>query len=448
MSAGSRSLDFCGQPVELDLPTLGEEMHALIARLFPICRSITGNGVRETLRVAQGLAPVEIHEVHSGTPVLDWTVPHEWNVREAWIKAPNGEKVVDFAAHNLHLLQYSVPFRGRLSLAELEEHLHSLPEQPELIPYRTSYYREQWGFCLPHRLRQSLTEGEYEVRVDTTLEDGSLTYGELLLPGASPAEVLLSCHVCHPSLANDNLSGLVVMLGLARELARLPRRLSYRFLFIPGTIGSITWLARNREILHRVEHGLVASNLGDGGAFHYKRSRAGNAAIDRAVALVLRDSGREHHLLDFVPFGYDERQYNSPGFALPVGLLSRTPWGQYPEYHTSADNPSFVPPQALADSLALYLEVMAALETNGRFLNLSPYGEPQLGRRGLYGTIGGAAAKEREVTLLWVLNLADGKHSLLDVAERSGLPLTRVAAASRELEATGLLRRLEPEETP
>ncbi|MFY9821459.1 MAG: DUF4910 domain-containing protein [Thermoanaerobaculia bacterium] len=424
-------------------------MHAFIAEAFPLCRSITGDGVRRILaRIAERI-PLDVHEVPTGTQVFDWTVPREWNVRDAWIKDPSGRKVVDFQESNLHLLNYSVPVHARMPLSELWPHLFTLPFKPELIPYRTSYYKEEWGFCLAHRQLEALPEGEYEVFVDSTLADGSLTYGECFLPGEDDREVLLSTHVCHPSLANDNLSGIAVMTWLARELAARPqRRYGYRFLFIPGTIGSITWLARNEERASRIAHGLVAANLGDPGCFYYKRSRRGNAEIDRAVTTVLGASGEPFGVEDFVPFGYDERQYCSPGFDLPVGSLTRTPWGRYPEYHTSADDLDFVQPTALAGSLRTYLDVVDVLEGNRRYLNLNPQCEPQLGRRGLYRSIGGNtgddAGRTRELALLWVLNQSDGYHSLLDIAERSGLGFAALREAADALLAADLLREAEP----
>jgi aminopeptidase-like protein len=334
---------------------------------------------------------------------------------------------------------YSTPVRRRMPLAELAPHLHSLPEQPELTPYRTSYYREDWGFCLPHRLRESLVEGEYEVVIDATLADGHLTYGEAFLPGAEASEVLLSCHVCHPALANDNLSGLVVATELMRLLAPVTRRAGVRLLLVPGTIGSLVWLSRNEPLLDRVAGGLVMANLGDRGHFHYKRSRRGNALIDRAVPVALAGLGEGFAVEDFVPFGYDERQYCSPGFDLPVGSLTRTPWGRYPEYHTSADDSDFVRPEQLAGALRAYLEVLRVLDANARYLNLSPKGEPQLGRRGLYRAVGGGGAREREMATLWVLNLSDGAHDLLAIAERSKLPFAAVRGAAESLLAAGLL---------
>lgn len=424
-----------------DASAVGAQMHALMAELYPICRSITGEGVRRTLRRLQAEIPLEIREVATGTPVFDWTVPREWTIREAWIKGPDGERIVDFADHTLHVLNYSVPVQGRFDREELLEHLYSLPEHPDWIPYRTSYYKEAWGFCLPHRQLEALPAGEYEVFIDAEHTDGSLSYGELILPGEREDEVLISCHSCHPSLANDNLSGMMVATFLARALADLPRRYSYRFLFIPGTIGSIAWLAQHEEEAWNIRHGLVAANLGDSGAFHYKRSRRGDAEIDRLVEQVLRNNGMPFEVEDFSPFGYDERQYCSPGFDLPVGSLTRTPWGRYPEYHTSADDLEFVRPVALGESLQLYLDVIEALELNRRFLNLNPKCEPQLGRRGLYRAVGGEdRGRERELALLWVLNYSDGKKSLLDIAERSGLPLPRLAAAAADLVAADLLR--------
>ena len=424
--------------------TVGEELYKLVAELYPICRSITGDGVRRTLEIVEReLGGLAVSEVPTGTQVLDWTVPREWNVRDAWVADAAGRRVIDFQASNLHLVSYSVPVRATIGLAELREHLFTLPDQPDWVPYRTSYYAERWGFCASQRLVDSLPEGDYEVCVDSTLADGHLTYGEHLVEGQTQDEVLISCHVCHPSLANDNLSGIAVASHLARLLAKGPRpRYSYRFLFIPGTIGSITWLARNQDNLDRVRHGLVLSGVGDPGGFTYKRSRRGDTEIDRAVAHVLGRSGRDHQLVDFSPYGYDERQYCSPGFNLPVGRLGRTPFATYPQYHTSADDMDFVGPAQLQESLQVCQEIVEVLEGNRRYLNLFPKGEPQLGRRGLYGSIGGRSdAEERQMAMLWVLNLSDGDHSLLDVAERADLPFAQVADVAAVLEEAGLLSR-------
>ena len=419
---------------------LGREMHELVAELYPVCRSITGDGLRATLRRLQRVAPLEIREVPTGTRVLDWTIPREWNVRDAWVADASGRRVIDFRASNLHLVNYSVPVRVRLPLSELRPRLHALPEHPDWIPYRTSYYKEDWGFCLSQRALDALPDGEYEAVVDSTLEDGSLSYGELLLPGREAGEVLLSAHACHPSLANDNLSGLALTATIARLLAGVERRWSYRFLFVPGTIGSIAWLAANPDARQRVRHGLVVACVGDAGSIHYKRSRRGNAEIDRAAEHVVARATPPGSVHDFSPYGYDERQYGSPGFDLPVGSLTRTPHGQYPEYHTSADEPAFVRAESLADSLAAYLDVIAILEGNARYRNLQPYGEPQLGRRGLYGAMGGYADPGRlQMAMLWVLNQSDGGPTLLDVAERSNLPFEVIRAAADALLQNGLL---------
>ncbi|KOT96069.1 DUF4910 domain-containing protein [Streptomyces ardesiacus] len=418
-----------------------EEMYALVERMYPLCRSITGDGVRATLRIVDEYIPLHVHEVPTGTQVLDWTVPKEWNVRDAYVADAAGRRVVDFAASSLHVLGYSVPVSATMSLAELREHLHTLPEQPSLVPYRTSYYEERWGFCLAQRTLDAMAEGDYEVRIDSTLADGHLTYAEHVVPGRVPDEVLVSCHVCHPSLANDNLAGIAVAVFLARALAEQNPYYTYRFVFAPGTIGAITWLARNRERVERVKHGLVLACAGDPGDLTYKQSRRGDAEIDRVLRHVLDASGRPHRITEFTPYGYDERQYCSPGFDLGVGSLTRTPYAGYPEYHTSADDLDFVSPAAMADTLAVCREAFSLLDRNRRYVNLSPYGEPQLGRRGLYGSLGGRSdAKEAQMAMLWVLSLSDGTHALLDVAERSGLPFDTVAAAADALHGAGLIK--------
>jgi len=427
MSRGSDLLH--AQPVEV-----GPAMMALIAELFPIGRSITGDGLRQTLSILRRSIPLAIHEVPSGTPVLDWTVPPEWNVRDAHVANSCGERVIDIRESTLHLVGYSEPVRARLSLAELRPHLHTLPDHPDWIPYRTSYYSAGWGFCLRHRDYLALPDDEYEVVIDSSLTDGYLSYGELYLAGEETDEVLLTAHACHPSLANDNLSGIAVLASLARALQSAPRRLSYRILFIPGTIGAITWLARNRDRVARIRHGLVLAGVGDRGAKSYKKSRRGDTAIDRAVCHVLRTGGAAHRILDFSPYGYDERQFCSPGFDLPVGRFSRSEHGTYPEYHTSADDMSFVSATSLADSYATLVAVLSMLEGDAAFVNQCPYGEPQLGRRGLYGGTG-----EERMARLWVLNQSDGQHSLLDIAERSGLAFAAIREAATALAEAGLL---------
>ena len=413
-------------------------MLELMRELYPIPRSLTGDGVRKTLARLSEELPLEITEVPTGTQVFDWAVPKEWNVDEAWIAAPDGTRVVDFADSSLHLLGYSVPVRTRLSLVELRERVFTHAENPDWIPYRTSYYSENWGFCLSQRQLESLPEGDYDVCIASRLEDGHVTYGEVLVPGDTTDEFLLSTYVCHPALCNDNLSGPVVLAALGKELAGRRLRYSYRLLFSPATIGPLCWLSRNPDALERIKHGLVASCLGDPGGMTYKRSRRQNAEIDRAVEIVLRDSGREHSILDWFPYGGDERQFNSPGFDRPVGALSRTPADKFPGYHSSGDNFDLVGGEWLEHSLATYVAVIEAVEANGTFVNTSPYGEPQLGKRGLYRSVGGGSSEEG--ALLWLLSLADGSVDLLAVAERSGLPFAAVREAADRLLAHDLLR--------
>jgi aminopeptidase-like protein len=428
-----------------DLGSAGAAMHELIEELYPICRSITGDGVRATLtRVGREIA-LDVSEVPTGTPVLDWTVPREWNIRDAWIKNAAGERVVDFRRCNLHVVSYSTPVRLTLTRGELDEHLHSLPGQPELIPYRTSYYSENWGFCVSENQRKLLTDDEYDVCIDSTLEDGHLTYAEHVVRGATEREVIVSCHVCHPSLCNDNLAGIAVATHLARWLRNRNLRYTYRFLFVPGTIGSISWLSRNPDTVTRIDHGLVLTCVGDPAGFTYKRSRRGDTLVDRAAAHVLAHRDESGKVIDFYPYGYDERQYCSPGFDLAVGCLMRSQHGTFPEYHTSADDPDFVRPDALSGTLDACLQIIDVLEHDGRYRNLSPKGEPQLGRRGLYRAVGGEAdAKSNEMALLWVLNQSDGDHSLLDIAERSGFEFARIRWAADALVEHDLLAPVAP----
>ena len=421
------------------LEEVGARLHAFAAELYPICRSITGPGIRQTLaRLAERL-PLDVVEVPSGAPVFDWTVPQEWTLREAWIKNAAGERVVDLARSSLHVVSYSTPVRAVLSLAELKKHLHTLPDRPAWIPYRTSYYAPSWGFCLSHDQLASLPDESYEVCIDSSLEDGHLCYGELLLPGASREEVLISVHICHPSLANDNLSGLTVAAALAGLLKGRNLRYSYRFLFLPGTIGAITWLAQNRATAPNICHGLVLTCIGDAAGFHYKKTRQGDAAIDRVMAHVLRHCAEPSALLDFSPYGYDERQYGSPGFNLPVGCLMRSVWGSFPEYHTSADNLDFIRPLQLARSLRLLVAAVHVLENDAVYMNQNPFCEPQLGKRDLYRSTGGGSIDEAIHARLWVLNLSDGAHSLLQIAERSGLPFAVIHEAAQLLAHAGLL---------
>jgi aminopeptidase-like protein len=424
---------------------LARTAYELIRELYPICRSITGDGVRKTLDRLGEIVPLKRFEVPSGTPVFDWEVPNEWNVRAAWIRDPSGRTIADVAEHSLHLVSYSVPFRGRVPLDELKKHLHSLPQQPDWIPYRTSYYKEYWGFCLRHRDLERLQPGEYEVCVDTTLKAGHLSYAEAFIPGTSDREVLIYTHTCHPSLANDNLTGMSLAALLARELSRATRRLSYRIVFGPGTIGSLTWLAANEAHLDRIEHGLVMGLLGDPGVLTYKESRNGTAPIDRVARHVVKQVGNGARVTEWEPYGYDERQFCSPGFDLPVGRLTRSANGAYPEYHTSADNPGLVKVESLAESAFAALSIFDVLDANRVCQNLAPKGEPRLGKRGLYGSLGGPPPGEFENAVRWVLNQSDGSHDLLAIADRAALPFETIDTAARALEQVQLLGSRWPE---
>jgi len=436
LEGGSRDDQGMRSPDEL-----GRETHELMQELFPINRSLTGDGVRRTLEILGRRLPLRVTEVPSGTEVYDWTVPPEWNVREAWIADPSGRRVVDLADSSLHLMSYSVPVRARLPLSELREHLYTLPDHPDRIPYRTSYWNRDWAFCLRHRDVEGLPDGEYEVVVDASLDDGgSMSYAECVLPGRRADEILISTWLCHPSLANDNLSGVALVAALGRALAERPRQHTYRLLWSPGSIGPLTWLARNEEGLGVVRAGLVVACGGDPGRVTYKRSRREDAWVDRAAAVVLRDADAPHEIRPWVPWGGDERQFCSPGFDLPVGTLTRTPAGEFPEGHSSADDLDFVRPEHLADTLRRCLEIVDVLETDATYRSLNPKGEPRLGKRGLYRAVGGTTTSPvDELALLWVLNLADGSHSLLDMAERSGLTYARLRDAADTLLAHDLL---------
>jgi aminopeptidase-like protein len=432
---------------EAGIAPLGERMHDFIADLFPICRSLTGNGVRETLRAIEArVAPAVMTwtEVPTGTKVLDWEIPDEWNLHEAYIEDSNGRRVVDTAISNLHVMSYSEPIDITLDLAELDAHLHSLPDRPHAIPYRTSYYARRWGFCLSDQQRRSLAPGRYRAVVDATLEPGSLTYGEVVLPGTSDREILIVSHVCHPSLCNDNLAGVSVAVELLRELSqRSTLTHTFRFLFSPVTLGAIAWLSREREgggAVERIAHGLVLTGLGDPSAFTYKRSRRGTASIDAAVEHVLSHGNQLHRTIEFGPYGYDERQFCSPGFNLPVGRLCRATHGEHAEYHTSDDNLSFVTPPSLAESLRVVTEIIEVLEGDATYVNTEPYGEPRLGPRGLFHNLGGVVPPSTEMALLWILNQSDATNSLLDIATKAGLPFAEVRRAADALVDVGLLR--------
>ncbi|MGH7768823.1 MAG: DUF4910 domain-containing protein [Candidatus Binatia bacterium] len=414
-----------------------------MAEMYPLCRSITGDGLRKTLRIISQHIPLKIFEIPTGTAVFDWTIPREWNIKGAYIKNSRGETILDFQNSNLHIVNYSVPVRATMSLAELRKHLFTIPDRPNWIPYRTSYYEESWGFCLTHEQYLRLEEDQYEVMIDSSLDNGHLTYGEYYIGGQSSDEVLISCHACHPSLCNDNLSGVSLSVFLARYLSSVKLRYSYRFLFVPVTIGSIAWLAQNEARVGDIKHGLVLTCVGDAGKSTYKKSRRGDADIDKAMIYVLKHSRKDYEVVEFIPYGYDERQFCSPGFNLPVGCLMRTPNGRFAEYHTSADDLNFVQPAYLADSFEKTLQAVDILENNRTYLNQNPKCEPQLGKRGLYRAMGSQAGENRALAMLWVLNLSDGHQTLLDIAERSGLPFEAIRNSARELQSHGLLKEKE-----
>jgi len=405
----------------------GDEAYRLIKELYPVCRSITGDGIRQTLARLSEIVPLQIHEIPSGTQVLDWQIPDEWNIRDAWINDSAGNRVVDFRRHNLHVVNYSEPIDRTLSREELLPHLHSLPDHPDWIPYRTSYYDRNWGFCVTQRQRDALQDDQYHVCIDSTLEPGNLTYGEIRLPGESEREVMISAHACHPSLCNDNLSGVAVAILLARELSSRPRRLTYRFLFAPGTIGAIAWLAKNRDQLSSIACGVTLTCLGDASPFTYKRSLAGDSPLDRTAARMLAAAGKENQCVDFFPYGYDERQFNSPGFRLPFGSLMRARHGQFDEYHTSGDNLGFVHADHLDESFQLLNQVTESLEADRYYESREPEGEPQLGRRGVIDAIGDDA--ELRMAVLWVLNLSDGTRTPADMSERAQVPVAVIQRA-------------------
>ncbi len=419
----------------------GRAIHDLASRLYPLCRSLAGDGVRETLAIIGEHIPLTVHEVPSGTQLYDWKAPQEWTVREAYIADGSGRRVVDFARHNLHVVNFSVPVRATMPLGALKSHIHTLPDQPELIPYRTCYHAEDWGFCMAHNEFVALADGDYEVVIDAERREGSLVFGEFLHEGQEEGIFLLSAHLCHPSLANDNCSGLALLALAGAALRQRRTRLTYRLLFGPATFGALAWLKQNEDRLDRLRHGLVLSCVGDGAGPNYKRSRRGDAEIDRIMGHVLTHcglAGATAH--DFWPYGYDERQFCSPGFNLPVGLFQRSLYGAFPEYHTSADNLDFIKPGYLEQSFRMVMQAIEIAERNWTPVSTSPKGEPQLGKRGLYGRTGGdKRSADAAMAMLWVLNLADGSYSLLDMAERSKLPFATLADAADRLRAASLL---------
>jgi len=418
-------------------------------RLWPLTRSLTGNANRETLSILSEIIPLNVHEVPSGTICYDWEIPSEWNPKEAWIKDENGNILVDFKKNNLHLLGYSTSYNGKLSFEELESHLYSLPEKPELIPYVTSYYSKRWGFCISHHQLKELKEhkGPFNVNIDAEHNiDGSLTYGDLLLEGTSSEEILFSTYICHPSMANDQISGMLVAAFLYQELSKIKdRHYSYRFIFVPETIGAIAYLKENGSILkERTRAGYIITCLGDKGKFSYKNTKQKDSLTNKVTLQVLKDNNIEFQEFPFVPLGSDERQYASPGFNLPVGSLMRTMYWHFEEYHTSADNKSFISFKHLRESIELYMKVIKTFEGNKKFINKFPYGEVQLGKRGLYPTLGRGNDKTQMVdAYIWILNYSDGKNDLLQIAELSNIPMNILIEASNILEKEGLINKIE-----
>ena len=447
---------------------IGTEMYELMKELFPICRSITGNGVRKTLQIISKQIPLKIHEVPTGKKMFDWETPKEWNIKDAYIKTPSGEKIVDFQKSNLHVVSYSTAINKKISLNELKNHIQTLPNRPDLIPYHTTYYNENWGFCMTHKQFLELKEGEYEVYIDSKLENGSLTYGEFLVTGKSKEEILITCYVCHPSLCNDSLSGVALVTYLAKKIQKLDNYYSIRFLFIPETIGAITWLASNEEKLSQIKYGLVVTCVGTSAKFTYKKSRKGTSILDKTVIDVLESSGMDNQIVDFFPYGSDERQFCSPGINLSVGSLYRSEnkYLEFPEYHSSGDNFSIITKEALEETFSVYFKIILQLEKNREnkfeqtetnfeknknkdlmYLNLFPKCEPQLSKRGLYRTIGGTTIESdkeifNQLAYLWILNYSDGKYSLKDIADISKIDLEVIRKSAILLENKKLLKKI------
>lgn len=423
----------------------GTPIFSLAERLFPICRSITGDGVRETLRIIGEQVPeLTVHEVPTGTECFDWTVPQEWNIRDACVIDPDGNKIIDFQQHNLHVVGYSVPVDETVSLEELDKHLHSLPDQPQAIPYVTSYYQPRWGFCLAHDQRQSLRPGDYRVLIDSDLKEGSLTYGEVVLPGESSQEVFLSTYVCHPSMGNNELSGPVVMTFLLKWLASLShRRYTYRAVFIPETIGSIVYLSRNwQEMKERVVAGFNLSCVGDDRSYSYLPSRNENTLADQVAQHVLQHTDANYQRYRFLDRGSDERQYCSPNIDLPVATVMRTKYGVYPEYHTSLDDLTVISPEGLFGGYTALQHCLQVLENNLRVRVTVPC-EPQLGRRGLYPTLSEKGSADLTRRMMNLLAYADGQRTLLEIAEKIESPMWELVPIVEQLLEHQLLEVLD-----
>ncbi len=420
----------------------GHSIYEMVKRLFPICRSITGNGVRQTLRIIKQYIPeMEIVEVPTGTRAFDWLVPREWNIRDAYILDPEGRKIVDFKQSNLHVVGYSIPVNRTIPLSELQEHLYSLPGQPEAIPYVTSYYREWWGFCLTEKQRLSLKPGNYHVYIDSSLTEGSLTYGELILPGKTEKEVFLSTYICHPSLANNELSGPCVTTFLARWLSSLAhRKYTYRIIFIPETIGSLVYLSRHLPVMQKnIVAGFNVTCVGDNRSYSFLPSRYGNTLADRVSLHVLKHMHPDFIHYSFLDRGSDERQYCSPGVDLPVVSVMRSKYGAYPEYHTSLDNLELVSPEGLQGGYEVLQKCIECIERNEKLI-VTVLGEPQLGKRGLYPTLSIKNRPSQVKDMLNLLAYCDGANDLLAIAELIGKPAWELFALVELLKEHNLLR--------
>jgi aminopeptidase-like protein len=424
--------------------SVGEQMHAFAAKLFPICRSLTGNGVRQTLaEIRQHVPALTLHEVASGTQAFDWVVPDEWNISAAQLIGPNGAVVADFANHNLHVVGYSEPVECVMSLEQLQGHLHSLPELPDAIPYVTSYYRRYWGFCLPHRIRAALPPGDYRVKIDSTLASGSLTYGEVILPGESTREVFLSTYVCHPSMANNELSGPVVTTWLIKWLMEQRRRYTYRIVFIPETIGSIVYLSRNLAAMRsNIVAGFNISCVGDDRCYSYLPSRNGHTLSDRTAQYVLGCIDADYTRYSYLDRGSDERQYCAPGVDLPVCCIMRSKYGCYPEYHSSADDLTLVTPTGLEGAYIVLKRCLEILEVN-RCWRATVLCEPQLGKRGLYPTLSTRNNRQLVQTMMDLLAYADGTRDILNIAEVIHADPLECDSIAQKLANRGLLEKVD-----
>ena len=413
----------------------GRNMYELAGKLFPICRSITGNGFRQSLEMIREIVPeIQVFEVPSGTAVYDWTVPKEWNIRGGWIKNMQGETIVDFNDCNLHVMGYSIPIHQTISREELSEHVYTQPEQPEWIPYVTSYYKERWGFCMSERQKQALTDAEYEVYIDSTLEDGFLTYGELVLPGETDDEIFFSTYLCHPSMANNELSGPCVQTELIKYLKSLShRRYTYRFVFIPETIGSITYLSRNLEALQQhVKAGFVLSCVGDNRTYSMVSTKYEDTLADRVLNNVLKFHYPDYIRYSFMKRASDERQYGSAGVDLPVCAFCRSKYHEYPEYHTSADNMDLISPEGLSGAYEVMVKVINALENN-YFYQMQCKCEPQLGKRGLYPTVSQKGTKGDARYMQDFIAYADGRNDLIGISNILDIPVDKLIPIKDQL---------------